>query len=75
MPSAIRDDAVSPRADALHRDTVIAGGLVFLGDGSIEALEPGNVSATNVTVCHLEAYFERACDEMAVWLARLEAPE
>ena len=65
---------MNPRAEEIHRDALIVDGLVFMGDGSTETLEAGNVAAANVTVCHFEADFEQACNEMAAWQARLAAP-
>ena len=44
-----------PRAIRIHREASIADGLVFMGDGSTEALEAGNVAAANATVCHFES--------------------
>lgn len=65
---------MNPCAEEIHGDALIVDGLVFTGDGSTETLEAGNVGAANVTVCHFEADFEQACNEMAAWHARLAAP-
>ena len=66
---------MNPTALQVHRDALIVDGLVFMGDGSTETLEAGNVAAANVTVCHFEADFEQACSEMAEWHARVAAPD
>ena len=66
---------MNPTALQVHRDALIVDGLVFMGDGSTETLEAGNVAAANVTVCHFEADFEQACNEMAEWHARVAAPD
>ena len=66
---------MSPEARRIHRGATIVDGLVFLGDGSTEALDAGHVAAANVTVSHFEADFEAACDDLAAWLARVARPE
>jgi len=66
---------MSPTALQVHRDALTVDGLVFMGDGSTETLEAGNVAAANVTVCHFEGDFEQACNEMAEWHARGAAPD
>ena len=51
---------MNPRAREIHRDALIVDGLVFMGDGSTETLDAGNIAAANMTVCHFEADFEQS---------------
>ena len=64
----------SPAA-GVHRDAFVMDGLVYHSDGDIAALKAGGINAVNLTVAHFEADFETACRQMAVWHARLAAPD
>jgi len=65
----------SKEALELHRQSLVIDGLLFQSDGSDALLRAGNVAAANVTVCGLNADFEEACDQLAVWLGRLAQPD
>lgn len=65
---------VDGQAAELHRKALVIDGLVFRCDGSVAALRAGNVAAVNVTVSGLLADFEEACDDIAAWLGRVDAP-
>ena len=58
----------------IHRDAVIVDGLGFGSDGYAGALREGNVAAINITVVDVTGDFEKCCDDMAIWCARLAAP-
>src|SRR5262249_34109603 len=58
----------------LHDSALLIDGLIFKCDGEVSALREGNVAAANVTVSGFNADFEQACDDIAEWLARCEAP-
>jgi membrane dipeptidase len=66
---------VSARARVLHGQATIVDGLVFFSDGDASLLKDAGIAAANVTVSHFEADFERALDEIGVWLARVRAPD
>lgn len=61
-------------ARALHDDALVIDGLVYHTDGDVSDLVAGSIDALNVTVCHFEADFEQACQEMARWHGRLMEP-
>lgn len=61
-------------ARALHDDALVIDGLVYHTDGDVSDLLAGSIDALNVTVCHFEADFEQACQEMARWHGRLMEP-
>ena len=60
----------SPSTDA----RIVIDGLVYMSDGHPEPLATGQVTAANVTVAHMLAECGQAFDEMAGWLARVNAP-
>lgn len=62
------------RWQGLHDGALLIDGLIFYCDGDISALREGNVAAANITVSGFNADFEQACDDVAAWLARCEAP-
>src|SRR5262245_11443947 len=58
----------------LHDSALLIDGLVFSCDGDMSGLRAGNVAAANITVSGFNADFEQACDDIAGWLSRCEAP-
>jgi membrane dipeptidase len=58
----------------LHDSALLIDGLIFNCDGDVTALREGNVAAANITVSGFNADFEQACDDIAAWLVRCEAP-
>jgi len=66
---------MTPRWQDLHDSALLIDGLIFNCDGDISALCAGNVAAANITVSGFNADFEQACDDIAVWLSRCEAPD
>ncbi len=63
-------------ADAamIHEQALVVDALVYHGDGDTADLRAGAVNALNMTVCHFEADFAEACDQIAAWLDRLATP-
>jgi membrane dipeptidase len=53
---------------------IVIDGLVYLCDGDPEPLATGGVTAANFTVSHMLAETAQAFDEMAAWIARVNAP-
>ncbi|HUS98325.1 MAG TPA: membrane dipeptidase [Hyphomicrobiaceae bacterium] len=58
----------------LHDDALVIDGLVYQADGDVADLMAGGINAINVTVCHFEADFPQACDEIARWHRRFAQP-
>jgi membrane dipeptidase len=58
-----------------HEDLLVIDGLVFLSDGSADALLAGNVAAVNLTVVNPLSDFDRAVDETLVWQRRAAAAD
>lgn len=59
---------------SLHQDALVIDGLVYQADGDTTDLRAGAIDAINVTVCHFEADFPQACDEIARWHGRFAEP-
>lgn len=59
----------------LHREALVIDGLRYMSDGDPGELLAANIAAINLTISHMEHEFEETCDEIAVWLERLRAPD
>ncbi|MFP6699234.1 MAG: membrane dipeptidase [Alphaproteobacteria bacterium] len=59
----------------LHDRALVIDGLSYHSDGYTGDLREGGVDALNVTVCHFEADFTEACEQIAGWLAHFAAPD
>ena len=62
-------------ARSIHQEALVVDALVYHGDGDVAGLRAGSIDALNLTVCHFEAGFAQACEQIAVWQARLAGPE
>lgn len=59
----------------LHEQALVIDCLVYHCDGDVEDLRAGGIDAINATVCHFEADFADACQEISRWHGRLNAPD
>ena len=59
----------------LHDRALVIDGLSYHSDGYTGDLREGGVDALNVTVCHFEADFTEAFEQIAGWLAHFAAPD
>ncbi|MFV0296465.1 MAG: dipeptidase [Hyphomicrobiaceae bacterium] len=59
----------------LHQDALVIDGLVYHADGDVADLKAGGIDALNITMCHFEADFPEACQEIARWRGRFGAAD